>query len=855
VLYPKNSVNKDGQGLACAIQARDVVAAEPFLESFTGRSKSYKDVIATAVKLGDPNAASPDGTSALHSAILGKKVSAVLELLKAGAHVDPRSLELVQDLGPEKETVEKAMRKELSARKTSEFTEGLTLLPKVPLFATLHPAEYPRLAAAFRSRTYSAGDTVIEQGTPGNELFIIQKGRAQVIVAVQGDGDHSPSKRDKVAVLTDGDYFGEAALLNDAPRNASVEAIDALEVKVLSRADFQALELRKRLHFKKRRAVCQGDDAVSRKSSEETRKTPEEYRIVKEGMLANKNLGPLVKHLSGAEVDRIVSQAFRIPVDQGSEVIKQRELKADLFYIVQSGNFIVIKDSRQVTQIAPGGSFGELALLFRAPRAATVKATSDAVLWALSRQDLRVVMQAGLKKKLEEFARLVGKVSLLNKVQDKEKLAQALVETTFYRDEYIIKQGEHGQTLFILHEGEVAVIKDGTEVKRMAGRSDKVEYFGEKSLLEDEVRAASIRAVSSKVKVLALDRDTFLAIKGIDDPAPSLGLNQVQYKRESLKTIGLLGCGGFGIVSLVKCTQTNQTFALKALSKGHILMQKQEQSVMSEKRILRMTDSVFLVRLAATFNTPEHLLFLLEPAMGGELFTVYQRFGFHGSEVHARFYVGCVVKAFEHLHQRQILYRDLKPENLLLDSKGYCKVTDFGLAKFVIGYTYTTCGTPDYFAPEMVLGSGHNLAVDWWTVGVLAYEFMMADTPFSAEDPIYVFRKVQRGIDAAPFPGKPAWKSLVTGLCRREPSERLPMRPGGIKNIMDHEWFSGAFFSWSNLERRSMKAPYLPSVKGTDDLANFDASPEDSPPDIPYVDPGTGWDKDFEDSRGPILRG
>lgn len=574
---------------------------------------------------------------------------------------------------------------------------------------------------------------------------------------------------------------------------------------------------------------------------------------MKEGMLANKNLGPLVKHLDNAEVDSIVKQAFRLRVDKGAEVVRQRELKADLFYIVEKGNFIVIKDGKQVTQVGPGGSFGELALLFRAPRAATVKATSDATLWALSRQDLRIVMQAPLKKKLEEFARLLGQVALLNKVQDKEQLAQALVETTFYKGEYIIKQGDQGQTLFILYEGEVIVEKDGAQVKQMVGRSDKVEYFGEKALLEDEVRAASVRALSNKVKALALDRETFLAIKGVDDPPPLSSLNQMTYRRDSLKSIGLLGCGGFGVVTLVKCSQTNQTFALKALSKGHVLQQKQQLSVMNEKRILRMTNSPFLVRLAATFNSQEHLLFLLEPAMGGELFTVYQRMGFHGSEHHARFYVGCVVKAFEHLHQRQILYRDLKPENLLLDSQGYCKVTDFGLAKFVIGHTYTTCGTPDYFAPEMVLGTGHNLAVDWWAVGVLAYELMMADTPFSAEDTIYVFRKVQRGIEAAPFPGNPSWKSLVMGLCKREPSERLPMRPGGIRNIVDHEWFSSASFDWDSLERRSMRAPYLPKVKGAEDLANFDASAEDEPPDIPYVDPGTKWDRDFEDPRGPLL--
>jgi len=447
---------------------------------------------------------------------------------------------------------------------------------------------------------------------------------------------------------------------------------------------------------------------------------------------------------------------------------------------------------------------------------------------------------------------LLSRVALLKRATDQDMLAQALVETTFFQGEYLIRQGDQGHTLFILHTGEVVVEVDGREVRRLVGPSNEVAYFGEQALLKDEKRSASVRAASSKVKVLALDRETFLAIASIDGMGPRTSeKNYVAYKRESLRTLGLLGCGGFGVVTLVKCELTGQTFALKALSKGHVLQQKQELSVMNEKRILRMTNSPFLVRLAATFNGPQHLLFMLEPALGGELFTVYERMGFHGSEAHARFYVGCVLKAFEHLHQRYILYRDLKPENLLLDSTGYCKVTDFGLAKFVIGHTYTTCGTPDYFAPEMVLGAGHTLAVDWWTLGVLTYELMTSNTPFSAEDTIYIFRKVQRGIGKVSFPGNPSWKSLVTGLCAQEPSERLPMRPGGVKTVMDHEWFSG--FDWSALEHCRAPAPYQPKVSGAEDLHNFDASPEDNPPDIAYVDNGTGWDREFEETSGPVF--
>jgi len=393
------------------------------------------------------------------------------------------------------------------------------------------------------------------------------------------------------------------------------------------------------------------------------------------------------------------------------------------------------------------------------------------------------------------------------------------------------------------------------------------DYFGELALLNKEGRKASILVKSDTARTLWINKKGFDMMIGPleelkkrgkegntkvkkgpqEDPQENKARKQI--KRKDLKTLGLLGCGGFGAVELAEHTPTSEMFALKSLSKGYVVKAGMQASVISEKNVQFMCDSKFIVKLHECFNTPEHLQLLLELALGGELYATYNKKNFWGQEPKAKFYAAGTVFAFEHLHEKNVIFRDLKPENLLLNNEGRVKLTDMGLAKVVVGKTYTTCGTPDYFAPELIASKGHTDAVDWWTLGVLTFELMSGHPPFESATPMQIYSKVQKGIGKVTFPKKLKdckVEGLIKALCCANPSDRLPCKKGGVENIKKHEWYRG--FDWEKMWNGTEPPPYKPNVKDPKDKSNFNARKEDMPPQVPYKDPKNGWDKDFATS-------
>jgi serum/glucocorticoid-regulated kinase 2 len=274
--------------------------------------------------------------------------------------------------------------------------------------------------------------------------------------------------------------------------------------------------------------------------------------------------------------------------------------------------------------------------------------------------------------------------------------------------------------------------------------------------------------------------------------------NNVQLKDFSL--IKVVGKGSFGKVMQVRKKTNGKMYAMKVLRKDHIERRNQSEHTKTERSVLGRIEHPFIVRLHFAFQTKDKLYFVLDYCAGGELFFHLGREG-KFSEERAKFYTAEIVLALDHLHKLKIIYRDLKPENVLLDDKGHIRLTDFGLSKegiehFAIGAT-SFCGTPEYLAPEILNRSGHGRAVDWWSLGALLYEMLTGLPPFYSKDRELLFEKIRRGSLRFPSHLSENAVSLLRALLTRNPEERLGSGSEDSYEIRVHPFF--ASIDWEAL--------------------------------------------------------
>ncbi|OQR75077.1 protein kinase C iota type isoform 2 [Tropilaelaps mercedesae] len=324
-----------------------------------------------------------------------------------------------------------------------------------------------------------------------------------------------------------------------------------------------------------------------------------------------------------------------------------------------------------------------------------------------------------------------------------------------------------------------------------------------------------------------------------------------QYSLDDFELIRVIGRGSYAKVLMVELKATRRIYAMKIIKKSLVNDDEDIDWIQTEKHVFETASNFpFLVGLHSCFQSESRLFFVIEFVRGGDLMFHMQRMR-KLSEDHARFYAAEISLALHFLHERGIIYRDLKLDNVLLDHEGHIKLTDYGMCKEGIrrenDFASTFCGTPNYIAPEILRGEDYRFSVDWWALGVLLYEMLAGHSPFdiigqsdnpdeNCED--YLFQAILEKTIRIPRSISVRAQNVLKGFLNKNPVERLGCHPtSGFADVCAHLFFKA--INWEQLESKQISPPYRPKLDTERDFEHFDPQFTSEPvcltPDDPYV--------------------
>jgi len=662
------------------------------------------------------------------------------------------------------------------------------------IFASLTVKERRLLIDAMVMDTIPAGSVIIEQGDIGDYFYVVDQGN----VIYQVDGN-------QVGTSTRGATFGELALLYNCPRAATCLANTDCTVWKVDQKTFRHM--------------------LANNTANQQKDVNEVLRKV-----------PFLSKLDDILLAKIADALTTVTFNEGERIVNKGDV-GEVFYVLREGSAKVhdigFGDSQYVDQhLGPSDFFGEGALLTGEARMANVTATSNCSCLCLSRDTFEKTL-GPLQDLIDSSAmkRVLMGIPIFANSQfqpfEMARLNELITEEKFNAGDILAEEGKSlKQCLFIIQKGKITVANDNGLINNLT----KGDYFGEKTLQADEgsVSHATITVEEQAICGVLTKQSIESVIGSLSRLGKAMSNKNklISLKLNELKKIRILGVGTFGKVWLVSHTRTKKPYALKMLNKREIIGHHQVEGVIREKNIMASIDHPFVVNLVATTQDDRNLYMIVDLVQGGELFSVIHTETRDGvPNTNARFYAACILESLSHLHHRHICYRDLKPENVLVDSGGYCQLVDLGFAKIVMDKTYTLCGTPEYLAPEIILSKGHDKGVDYWAFGVLIYEMLVGRSPFYSygTDQVSLFKRIVQVKYNFPPGGvvNDTAQDLIQRLVVRRVANRFGCLARGDTDIREHSWFS--VIETEKLLKKSIQAPWIPQLKDPLDASHFDS--------------------------------
>jgi len=693
-------------------------------------------------------------------------------------------------------------------------------LAKNEIFSMCTDDQLDFLVKGFTELGVETGEVVISQGEPGDHFYVVASGKFVASLEQKSNAI--------VAEYGEGDSFGELALLYNSPRAATVTCKEGGRVWALERKRFRYV------------MVTSGAQNLTEKAE----KFLKSVSIL--SVLTDEQRASLAHSLED------------LKFEDGEYIVSKGDI-ADALYFIKSGECVAhMGDGKELKRYSVGDVFGESCLeptsddAVRKANIVAVGPTSVLKLTAKTFKEqlgsLSEIVAYNFKRKVMEGVIIEGtKIFEQLGHDEQEELLHKMMEKDFKEGDNIITQGQENDTFYVIKSGTAKVMQAGAPGQsemggtRVLAELSAGNFFGERALLMGDKASVSVTA-SGPLRAYTLDRETFMKIFG--GPLEQLLADVVKKRDEEaskpdkpkfteLELRRILGVGTFGRVKLIVHKPTGNTYALKCMRKAQVVATKQQSHVLNECKILQMMKHPFILALVQTYQDAGELYMLIELALGGELFTLLaKRAPLFDSP--ARFYAASVVSMFSYMHSLKVIYRDLKPENLLLDKEGYLKLVDFGFAKILTDRTWTLCGTPEYLAPEIILNKGHGFGADWWCVGILSFECLTGTTPFVSNDPMEGYRKIIKC--RVPWPAQLSMlaKDFIDRLLTVDPTRRLGCLKNGSKDVRNHPWFQGLDFR--ALEAKSLPAPYVPKIKSMTDDSNFDTYTDEGKLNYPQED-------------------